>query len=138
MVKNERYGNAHSLLAAYRKEITLLAPVKPGDAMGFRKFHNFALKCETFSKSINWNSLEMPVTICVLISKLSGDLRDRWNRKVQSIRRSYGRETYLSDFYGFMNEETILVNSPIFSREAVQEYVTDPEKKFNKHKNTKF
>ena len=48
----------------------LLAPVKPGDAMGFTKFHNFVLKCETFFKSVNWNSLERPETLCVLVSKL--------------------------------------------------------------------
>ena len=37
-------------------------------------------------------------------------------------------------FFGFVNKETILVNDSIFSREAVQEYVTHPEKKLNKHK----
>ena len=40
----------------------------------------------------------------------------------------------MSDLPGFVNEETILVNDPIFSREAVQEHVTHPEKKLNKHK----
>ena len=59
MLLNKRYGNPHSLLASYRKEIKLLAPVKPDDAMSIRKFHNFALKCETFCKSTSWNSLEM-------------------------------------------------------------------------------
>ena len=131
---NETYVNPHSLLACYRKEIKLLALVKPVNAMGFRKFHNFALKCETFSKSTSWNSLEMPEILCVLVSKLTEGLRDRWNRTVQGIRGSYGREPCLSDFSGFVNEEIILVNDPIFSREAVQQYVTYPKKKLNKHK----
>ena len=121
MLLNKRYGNPHLLLASYRKEIKSLAPVKPGNAIGFRKFHNFVLKCETFSKITNWNSLETPETLCVLVSKLPGGLRGRWNRTVQGIRRSYGREPCLSDFSGFAKEETILVNDPIFSREAVQE-----------------
>ena len=116
---NKRYGDPYLLLASYRKEIKSLAPVKPGNGMGFRKFHNFVLKCET-SKITNWNSLEMPEILCVLVSKLPGGLRDRWNRTVQGIRRSYGREPCLSDFSGFVKEETILVNDPIFSREAVQ------------------
>ena len=68
------------------------------------------------------------------MSKLPGGLRDRWNRTVQGIRRSYGREQCLSDFSGFVKEEIIVVINPIFSREAVQEYVTHPEKKLNKHK----
>ena len=63
MVLNKRYGNPHLLLASYRKEIKSLAPVKPGNAIGFRKFHNFVLKCETFSKITNWNSLKTPETL---------------------------------------------------------------------------
>ena len=99
------YSNPHSLLASYRKEIKSLAPVKPGDAMSFKKLHNFVLKCETFSKSTNWNSLETPETLHVLVSKLLGGLRNGWNRTVQGIRRSYGREPCLSDFSGFVNKE---------------------------------
>ena len=38
---NKRYGNSHLLLTSYRKEIKSLAPVKPDNAMAFRKFHNF-------------------------------------------------------------------------------------------------
>ena len=57
MLLNKRYGNPLLLLASYRKEIESLALVKPGNAMGFTKFHNFVLKCETFSKITNWNSI---------------------------------------------------------------------------------
>ena len=48
---NSKYGNPHYLLAPYRKEIKALPCVKPGDVSGFRKFHSFALKWETFPKS---------------------------------------------------------------------------------------
>ena len=72
---------------------------------------------------------ETPETLCFLVSKLPVGLRSRWNRKVHGIRRSYGREPCLTDFSGFLNEETVLVNDLIFSREAVEEYVTRPEKK---------
>ena len=94
---NKRYGNTYSLLASHRKENKLLAPIKPGDAMGFRKFSNF----ETFSKITNSNSLETPKALCVLVSKLPSGLRDRWNRAIHGIRRSYGRESCLLDFSGF-------------------------------------
>ena len=82
---SKRYGIAHSLLTSYRKEIKSLAPVKPDDAMGFRKFHNFFPECKVFSKSTNWNSLETPETLCVFVSKLPGGLRDRWNRTRRKI-----------------------------------------------------
>ena len=50
---NKRYGNPHLLLASYRNEIKSLAPVKPGDAMVFRKLHNCVLNCENLSKGTN-------------------------------------------------------------------------------------
>ena len=75
-------GNPHSLLASNRKKIKLLALFKPGDAMGFRKFHNF-VKCETFSTSTTCNSVETPEILCALVAKLPGGLRDRPNINVQ-------------------------------------------------------
>ena len=117
-VLNNKYGNPHYLLASYRKEIKALPSVKPGDASGFRKFYSFVLKCETFSKSTAWNALETPETLCILVSKLRGSLRDRWNRNVEVVRRSFGREPCLSDFASFVHEETTLVNDPIFSKDA--------------------
>ena len=131
---NNRYGNPHYLLASYRKEIKTLSSVKPGDTSGFTKLHSFVLKCETFSKCTAWNALETPETLCILVSKLPRSLRDRWNRKVQVVRRSFGREPCLSDFASFVHEETTLVNDPIFSKDAVLEYAQTPEKKHYKKK----
>ena len=129
-----RYGNLYYLLASYRKEIKALPSVKPDDVSGFRKFYSFVLKCETFSKSAAWNALETSGTLCILVSKLPGSLRDRWNRKVQVVRRSFGREPCLSDFASFVHEETTLVNDLIFSKDALLEYVQNPEKKHDKKK----
>ena len=132
---NNRYENPHYLLASYRKEIKALPSVKAGDASGFRKFYSFVLKCETFSKSTAWNALETPETFCILVSKLPGSLRDRWNRKVQAVRKNSRREPCLSDFASFVHDETTLVNDPIFSKDAVLEYVQTPEKKHDIKRN---
>ena len=119
---NNRYGNPHYLLASYRKEIKALPSVKPGHASGSKKFCSFVLKCETFSKSTTWNALETPEMLCILVLKLPGSLRDTWNRKVQVVRRNFGRELCLSDSASFVHEETTLIIDP------------SPEKKHNKKK----
>ena len=80
---NNKY--LHYLHAPYRKEIKALSSVKHSDASGFRKFYSFVLKCETFCKSTAWTSLETPEILYILVSKLSGNLRDRWNGKVQVV-----------------------------------------------------
>ena len=41
----------------------------------------------------------------------------------------------VSDFASFVHEETTLFNDPIFSKDAVLEYVQTPEKKHDKKRN---
>ena len=82
--------------------------------------------------------MDMLETLCVLVSKLPCDFRDRWNKKAQGIKRNYSRVPCLSDFSGFVNEGAILVNEPIFPKEAVHKYVTHPYAKLKKHKKIRY
>ena len=75
--------------------------------------------CETFAKRYGWNAVETPEILCILVSKLPGALRHRWNKRVFAIRQNFKKEPCLSDFTKLANEEIILVSDPIFSREAV-------------------
>ena len=58
--------------------------------------------------------METPGTLHMLVSKLPNDVAGRWNRKVLMLRRSQQKESSLKDFIEFFDEETILVNDPIF------------------------
>ena len=132
------YGNPHKILSSYRKEVKDWPQVKFGDAKASRKFFNFLLKCESISDNQHWNALDTPEILCMLISKLPGVLMDRWNRKVQNIRRRELREPDLTDFVQFMEEETLLMNNPLFSREAFHEYAGQKKNAGNsKHKKLK-
>ena len=64
----------------------------------------------------------------MLTANLPGGLMERWNRKVQAIRKRHLCEPNLQDLIKFVEEETVLVNDPLFSREALHEYTKDPEK----------
>ena len=90
-----RYGDQHTILAAYKKEVKERPQIKSGDAAGFWKFYNFLLKCQSIIGGNKWNALDSPDSICMLLSKLPGQLRDRWNREVYSIRAKHSREPEL-------------------------------------------
>ena len=45
---------------------------------------------------------DSPELICMLLSKLIGQLRDRWNRKVYSIRARHSREPELKDLINYV------------------------------------
>ena len=67
----------------------------------------------------NQNSLETPDVICIILAKIPGYLQDRWNRNVQKIRKVQRREAGLIELTNFIEDEMVIVNVPLFSREAV-------------------
>ena len=70
----------------------------------------------------HWNPIDTPEILCMLISKLPGNTRDWWNRKVLIIKRQHKRELKLENFIDFFGNETQLANDPLFSREALRDF----------------
>ena len=69
------------------------------------------------------------------LSKVPGHLQERWNRYALRIRKTETREPGLLNLTNFIEDEMILVNDPLFSREAVGQYdqKTPRPQKFHKH-----
>ena len=78
--------------------------------------------------------METSDTPCMLVSRLPNGVVDRWNRKALMLRRSQQRELSLKDFIEFFDEETVLINNFIFSREAITAYDGTQEKSDNQRK----
>ena len=123
----QKYGNPHSIIAAYRREIKTWPQLKPADGAAFQKLHNFLIKCESATYGQTWNALDTPEMMCLVLSKLPGHTRERWNRSVMSIRRRYSREPDFADLIHFVEDEATLVNDPLFSKEALSGYVDKRE-----------
>ena len=121
MLLEQHYGDPHRILAAYRKEIKGWPLLKPGDSSSYWKFYSFLVKCESIMSRQQWNSLNSPNILCTLTLKLPGNARDKWNRKVLSIRRHRVEDPELADFIDFINDETLLASEPLFSQEALKE-----------------
>ena len=69
-----------------------------------------------------------------MLSKFPGSARDKWSRKVLTNRQNQ-RETELSDFIKFVDNETLIVSNPLFSIVAVDEYL---QKRPNHKKKKKY
>ena len=115
-------------LHIYRKDVKHCPQMKFGDAKASWKFSNFLFKCESISDNQHGDALDTPEILCMLISILPGLLMNRWNRKVQNIRRRELRESDLTNFVQFVEKETLLMNDPLFLREALHEYAEQNEK----------
>ena len=61
--------DSHQILAAYRKEIKS-KQLKPADETAYTKFYNFLLKCYSATLERNWNVLDTPEIMCLVLSKL--------------------------------------------------------------------
>ena len=108
--------------------------IKVGDAAGFWKFYNFLLKCQSIIGGNKWNALDSPESICMVLSRLPGQLRDRWNREVYSISAKHSREPELKDLINYVDKETALVSDPLFSKEAVEQYLDKKDVKVDKRR----
>ena len=71
--------------------------------------------------------MDAPEMLGMLIAKLPGGLIDRWNRNVQAIRKRHLREPDFQAIITFLEEETVLMNDRLFSRQALHEYTKYPE-----------
>ena len=67
--------------------------------------------------------MDTPKVMCMLLSKLPGGTRDKWSRRVLLIKTKQGKEPELADFIDFLNDENLIVNDPVFSTEAVEQYI---------------
>ena len=63
----EKYGNPHYIVAAYRKEIKSWPQLKPADGAAYRRFYNFLLKCESATYGQNWNTIDIPEMMCLIL-----------------------------------------------------------------------
>ena len=73
---HERYGEPHRITAAYRIQTKKWPHIKPGDSDTYGKFQNFLIKCRNIDQIQDWNVLNTPNVICMLVSKLPGSGRD--------------------------------------------------------------
>ena len=128
------YGKPHRILASYKKEVNDWPQIKFGDSIGLRKFHSFLLKCRSVAANQRWNTLNSLDILCMMASKLPDSLTGRWNREVANIRRHHRREPDLEDFIMYIEEETMLMSDPLFSREALSELNTVKERSSRRNK----
>ena len=61
-----------------------------------------------------WNALDTSEVLCLVLSKLPGHTRKRWNRTVMSTWRKYSREPDFADLIQFVEDVATLVNDPLF------------------------
>ena len=123
----EKYGNPHQILAAYHKEIKSWPQLKPQYGTAYMKFYNFLLKCESATLGQNSNVLDTLEIMCLVLSKLPGNTREKWNRNVMNIRRRHLREPDFADIIHFVDDEATLANDSLFSKEALYGYVDKKE-----------
>ena len=81
------------------------------------------IKCDNIGHLQSWNVFNTPDIICMLLSKLPGSARDKWSRKVLTIRQNQRRDPEISDFIKFVDNKTLIVSDPLFSKAAVDEYL---------------
>ena len=68
----ERYGDQNKITSAYQNQIKKWPQMKAGDSYAYIKFQNFLIKCKNIDQIQDWNVLNTPDVVCMLVSKLPG------------------------------------------------------------------
>ena len=119
LLKNQ-YGNPHFIARAYINELHNWEPLKAGDSKAFRELYGFLNKCKSCrSSGIYLKEMDSPDILQVLQSKLPYALQDKWNRRAVKLRTIDHREAKFNDFVELVYNEMMVVNDPMYSREAV-------------------
>ena len=63
-----------------------------------------------------------------MIGKILRHIRDKWNQEVLTIRKRRSMEPSLADLVAFVEEESLLVDDPLFSNNAVEQYLDQTDK----------
>ena len=113
----KRFGDPLRVLAAYQQELRRWKPIMSFDAVSLQKLCTFLVKTSNIATE-HFNSFQI---LCTVVSKLPGNLRDRWNRCVYGFRTNEKREHKLTDLIDFIERETVLETDPLFSKEAMNE-----------------
>ena len=116
-----RFGDPHRVMNFYRKALENYNVIKPGDSASFENFYSFLLRCGSLIEENLWNGFDSVDNLCLIVSKLPLYSRDKWNRLVLSLRKREFREPCFKDILNFVEEEMMVANDPLFSREALQE-----------------
>ena len=67
-----------------------MTKINPGDAAEYTRLFNFLIKCQSLEYG-SQNPLDTPAVICMILAKIPRDLKDKWNRNVQKIRKAQMR-----------------------------------------------
>ena len=129
---NERYGDPHRIIAAYCREIKQWRQIKSGEAAAYQKLQNLLVTYENVGHLQSWNVFDTPSIMFLLFSNLPGSARDKWSRKVLTIIQDQRRKPELSNFTKFVDNESLIVSNPLFSKATADEYL---EKRPNHRKN---
>ena len=114
-----KFGSPFRIAADYRKQLSAWPKVRPSDATALNKFETFLLKYQSSMTSVGQSTDNSPELLQLLQSKLPTYMQDRWNRRAYKARSKLKREPSLDDFIDLVSKETVLLDDPLYSREAI-------------------
>ena len=115
----KHFGDPYKVTSKYLKELKDWPRLKTNPD-SFRHFYAFLVKFQSNMKcyqSTNYDSLDL---LQIVLRKLPTYVQTKWNRHALALRRS-GQEPKLQHLIQYVEDETILINDPMFSHDALFE-----------------
>ena len=111
----KEYGSSFKVACAYMDKLKNWPQIKMNDAAGIRELYRFLLRCLTVHKR-GAIDLDSPLTIRTIQQSLPNNLQDKWTARVGRIRKMSKVEASFRNFVEFVEEESLVLNDPVYSR----------------------
>ena len=116
----KRYGDPFRVYSEYTKELQNWPKIKANDGQAFRRFHSFLIKFKSNTDCYRSSRASSPETLQILAKKLPIYLQNRWRKLVLKVRK-VGEEAKLSHFIQLVEDESTVVNDPLYSHDALSD-----------------
>ena len=111
----KEYGNPFKIATAYLEKLKNWPAIKTNDALGLRQLYRFLVRCASYQEK-GIVELNSPLTIRNIQLSLPISMQDKWTSRVGRIRKKRGVEANFKDFVEFVEEESQMLNDPVYAR----------------------
>ena len=124
----KRYGDPFRVYSEYMRELEKWPKIKPNDGQAFRKFHSFLIKFKSTTECHKSSRESSPEVLQSLSKKIPTYLQSRWGKIVLNVRKVH-KEVTLDHFIQLIEDESTVVNDPLFSNVALSDSKTSETRK---------
>lgn len=129
---DKKFSSSFRIAAEYRKRFLAWPKVKASDAASLNKFETFFSKYQSSLAGVSHSTDNSQELLQLFQNNLPVYFQDRLNQTAFKVGLKFEREPGIEDFVQLINKEKVLLDDPLYSREAISNFSRHSDDKQDK------